>query len=162
VDIYTLEGKSPSLPSLMLKTKVMNKTGSNIILKVGSMGVFHTLCSKLENDKTYTIKVDSNGTYREYWCSLLPDEDKALVLGSDDYMDYEELHIKVKEDKQTITWDAYKRFSHKLVVDAGEKKASEQLQPQVSSSTSGPYMLNRVLNKLKDWFLYLEANLAKK
>jgi hypothetical protein len=136
----------------MPKTKVVNDTGSSISLKEGTAGVYRTLCPNLLDGNAYTIKVDPNATYREYWCAVLLDDDKRVVLSSDDCMEYEEVHIKLKEDKTTYTWDAFKRRSHELVKDAGVKEASEEHPDQASSATSGPSpgIIGKVWNKLKE------------
>jgi hypothetical protein len=138
----------------MPKTKVVNQTGSNFILKEGTAGVYRMICPKLLPTKSFTIEVDPNATYREYWCVVLPDDNKRVVLSSDDCMEYEKVHIKLKDDNTTYTWDGFKRRSHELVQDAGDKEASNQQSAQTPSTTSDPELgfFGKVLNKIKGWF----------
>jgi len=134
----------------MKKTKVMNLTGSSIILKEGTGGSYRMLCADLKDKDSFTIKVDTNATYREYWCAVTSDDEKHVVLSSDDCVEYEEVRIKLKAADNTYTWDALKRGSRELVKDAGDKEASKQRQ--ASPSTPDPGFIGKSWNKLKGLF----------
>lgn len=139
----------------MPRTKVVNQTGSSIILKEGTAGVYRMLCANLQTGKEYNIKVDTNATYREYWCAVTSDDDKHVVLSSDDCMEYREVRIRLKADK-TYTWDAVKRKTHEFVKDAGDKEAAKQQQAQaltegvVSPGEDG--VAGKAWNRVKGWF----------
>lgn len=120
----------------MPKTKVVNMTGSSISVKEGTAGVFRTVCQELKDDEAYTVKGDKNATYREYWCVVPPDDDKRVVLSSDDCMEYKELHVKLNANNE-YTWDAVRRRTQQLVQDAGDKEAAKQHPAQTSSTTPG-------------------------
>jgi len=135
----------------MKKTKVVNETRSSITLKEGTGGVYRTLCSELKPNNAFTIKVDTNATYREYWCAVTSEDEKHVVLSSDDCLEYEEVRIKLKED-ESYTWDGVKRGSHELVPNAPQ--ASKQPPAKDSSSTSDPGLgfVGKAWNKIKGVF----------
>lgn len=76
-----------------MKTKVVNTTGEEFLLKEGTAGIYRLL-KKLKPDESYTISVDPNATYREYWCAVKDDDPKAVILSSDDCQEYSVVRIK--------------------------------------------------------------------
>lgn len=87
----------------MPKTKVVNMTGSSIVLKESIENAHRVLCPDLKPGNAYIIKTDQHAADREYLCT--EQEDRRLVLSSDDCMDYEEVHIRFREDTATIVWE---------------------------------------------------------
>lgn len=100
---------------------MVNQTKSSITLKEGTGGVYRTLCSELKPNNAFFIKVDTNATYREYWCAVTSDDENHVVVSSDDCLEYEEVRIKFED---MYTWDGMKRGSHEVVENAAQ--ASKQ------------------------------------
>jgi len=92
--------------SLMVKTKVVNKTEFNIILKEGCMGAYHTLF-KLEPGKTNTIEVDATATYCDFMCQI-SDSAKYVVLSSNTCMENMGINIILNPDNE-YTWEPSER-----------------------------------------------------
>lgn len=104
-----------------MKTKVINETGNSIILKEGTAGVFRHLRT-LADKEAYNINVDTNATYREYWCAVKANDPNAIILSSDDCQEYKEVTF-VKKDNGTYGFDPKPRHGAKAkgVEDAGVK-----------------------------------------
>jgi hypothetical protein len=81
-----------------MKTKVTNRTCTTLILKEGTGGIFRTLHTFGTATVDYNINVDSNATYREYWCASVANDPTAIVLSSDDCQEYKEVTIMRNED----------------------------------------------------------------
>jgi hypothetical protein len=86
-------GVEPSESEMVMKTKVVNTTGEDFLLKEGTAGIYRLL-KKLKPGEFYTISVDPNATYREYWCAVKDDDPKAVILSSDDCQEYSVVRIK--------------------------------------------------------------------
>jgi len=83
----------------MPKTTVINGTTKPLTLKEGTAGIFTLLKKKLQPNESYQIVVDTNATYREYWCAAKADDpDGGVVLSSDDCEDLKEVTIIEKVD----------------------------------------------------------------
>lgn len=75
-----------------MKTKVINTTEDTLLIKEGTQGVFRRVQTLLPN-KNCDIKVDSNSTYREYWCAAVDNDPNAMILSSDDCQDNRSVDI---------------------------------------------------------------------
>ena len=75
----------------MLQTKLINGTDSALRIQEGSAGVKRTI-GIIGKEKSYTVNVDGNATYREYWISSLESGD-PIVISSDDCQAYSEITI---------------------------------------------------------------------
>lgn len=106
----------------MLQTKVINDTGGLLTLKEGTAGIKRVLAT-FGPAKSYTINVDANATYREYWCAEKDaGKDGArdpVVLSSDDCQEYKEVTIKLstKDNVGIYTWEGIRRDNGQRVVD---------------------------------------------
>lgn len=95
------------------ETKVINETVEKITLKQGSAGVFsqlYTLQPKGAPGSSFIIKLESNTTYREYWCAQQPgppSNEPRVIFSSDDCAEYKEVRIfEVKPaGSKKYTWE---------------------------------------------------------
>jgi hypothetical protein len=118
----------------MLVTKVTNDTGKELILKEGTAGIKRIL-AELPDKKTYKISVDSNATYREYWCAEKNDDPNAVVLSSDDCQEFKEVTIKRTVDtnsQDVYSWEGVKRDGGKVV------KVVDDVKFEQDTPISGP------------------------
>jgi hypothetical protein len=104
----------------MKTTKVINGIGKPLILRESTGSVKRTLKELKDKDSRYTISVDANATYREYWCAEKPDDPNAVVLSSDDCQEFKEVTILL--EKKTVAdgktsdiyyWEGLKRDTGK-------------------------------------------------
>ncbi|KAG0562730.1 hypothetical protein KC19_9G167900 [Ceratodon purpureus] len=83
---------------MVLKTNVTNKSAVRIVLKQGSANIYSKLSTLQPDghaDSVYTISLESNTTYREYWCAVQPgsEGDDRVIFSSDDCAEYKEVKI---------------------------------------------------------------------
>lgn len=107
----------------MLTTTVTNGTQNPLILKEGTAGMKRLLVT-LGPHQCYTIKVDANATYREYWCAAKHDDPNAVILSSDDCQEFMKVLIKLKVEgnSDTYTWEGVRRDNgRKVEVNDGAK-----------------------------------------
>jgi len=107
----------------MPKTTVINGTDKPLALKEGTAGIF-TLLKKLQPNESYQIVVDTNATYREYWCAVKDDDPDGVVLSSDDCEDLKEVTIIETGTKPNT------KFSYK-----GVNRESTTEEPSSSKTT---------------------------
>jgi hypothetical protein len=83
------------------KTKVINRTGSAVQLTMSTGGIQSQESMRpVENNAPYTISIDANATYREYWCAVQPgNRDNLVILSSDDCAEYSEVTLVAKNGK---------------------------------------------------------------
>lgn len=94
----------------MGKTRVKNQTGFPVTLKVYSSGVQTNLLRQpLGDGQEYTIRIDTNATYREYWCAANPgDNPQDVILSSDDCAEFSEVTLladRAADGSYTMRWD---------------------------------------------------------
>lgn len=102
----------------MLQTKVINDTGGLLTLKEGTAGIKRVLAT-FGPAKSYTINVDANATYREYWCAEKDGARDPVVLSSDDCQEYKEVTIKLitKDNVGIYIWEGIRRDNGQKVQD---------------------------------------------
>lgn len=77
------------------KTKVINNTGSDVILKLSTGGIISKLSDEpLKHGAHYFISIDLMTTYREYWCAVRPSTNQEkVILSSDVCAEYSEVTL---------------------------------------------------------------------
>lgn len=83
------------------KTKVINRTGSAVQLTMSTGGIQSQESMRpVENNAHYTICIDANATYREYWCAVQPgNRDNLVILSSDDCAEFSEVTLIARNGK---------------------------------------------------------------
>ncbi|KAG0608306.1 hypothetical protein M758_8G095500 [Ceratodon purpureus] len=134
-----------------LKTKVLNTTDKDFLLKEGTGGIYRLL-KKLLPKESYTINVDPNATYREYWCAVKDDDPKAVILSSDDCQEYAVVNIREKVAQGGIS-QAPSYFWDGVLRDSSKQKAKDALEKASNSNsnsggTSNETFLEMIKSKL--------------
>lgn len=120
-----------------LKTKVINESTALIDLKQGSANIYHllyTLQPKGKAGSVYTINLESNTTYREYWCAVQPgsEEDARVIFSSDDCAEFKEVKIfEVEPESKKYNWNGTvprAKGASKAGDQADASKAGDQAQ----------------------------------
>lgn len=100
-----------------LKTKVFNLTKYEITVKEGNAGIFSKL-QTLEpwhgtttKSDSYTIEVDQNATFREYWMVLPPEHQNLpkIIVTSDDCVDSKQIKISYDDAKRNFFTEKIER-----------------------------------------------------
>lgn len=82
------------------KTKVINRTGSAVQLTMSTGGIQSQESMRpVENNAPYTISIDANATYREYWCAVQPGNRDKVILSSDDCAEFSEVTLIARNGK---------------------------------------------------------------
>jgi len=136
----------------MPTTKVINGTDKPLTLKEGTAGIFTTL-KKLQPQGSYQIVVDTNATYREYWCAVKADDpDGGVVLSSDDCEDLKQVTIIENKTEKTTTYsyEGVKRESGETITEE-EKILEETSEPTKveEETTKHGGLLTRLFNFFK-------------
>lgn len=76
----------------MSSTKIINKTTKDLRLKVGNNLVFTDL-TVVEKDNEYTVHIDTNATYQEYYMGM-DRNGNLLIINSDECADNQSITIK--------------------------------------------------------------------
>jgi hypothetical protein len=124
-----------------LETKVINETREKIDLREGSANVFHsrhTLQPKGSHGSSFTIRLESATTYREYWVAVTqgpqrnpqPGSQDRVIFSSDDCADWKVVEIfeEVSGQNKTYNWRGTTRRSPNQAEDS----------PQVADSSAVP------------------------
>ena len=120
---------------MAINTKVINTTTKKFILKEGTAGIYRRL-KELAPEESYTINVDPNATYREYWCATKDNDPDAVILSSDDCQEYSVVRIIEKPQPQgssqepSYTWEGEERSKGAL------EKAKTVLEKAVPQSAN--------------------------
>ncbi|KAG0558098.1 hypothetical protein M758_10G004400 [Ceratodon purpureus] len=128
----------------MGKTKVKNQTGFPVSLKVYSSGIQTNLLRQpLGDGQEYTIRIDTNATYREYWCAANPGRNpQDVILSSDDCAEFSEVTLKADkadDGSYTIRWEGSKPRSSVTQAPASESPANaNQPRPVNTNGPQGP------------------------
>lgn len=125
----------------MQKTKVINATGTKIIVKMSNNGIITKLLNgEVESGGSYTISIDPNATYREYWCAVPPgtNPQKKTILSSDDCAEFRE--VKVMKD-DTVNppeyyWRGTKFRNSKSVASSVEEREAQLGSPSTVATTA--------------------------
>ncbi|KAG0564302.1 hypothetical protein KC19_8G099800 [Ceratodon purpureus] len=130
-----------------LKTKVVNTTNKNFLLKEGTGGIYRLLKTLLPKE-SYTINVDPNATYREYWCAVKDDDPKAVILSSDDCQEYAVVNIREKVTAQGGISQAPSYFWDGVLRDSSKQKAKDASSNSNSGETSNESFFEKIMSKL--------------
>lgn len=76
-----------------MKTKLINGTSSEIVLKEENSGVQRLLSKLAKKGDSYVLDVDVNATYKEYHIFETPSTSAAVIVSSDDLAEYEDITI---------------------------------------------------------------------
>ena len=76
----------------MSSTKIINKTTKALKLKIGNNLVFTDL-TVVEKDDEYTVHIDTNATYQEYYMGM-DRNGNLLIINSDECTDNQSITIK--------------------------------------------------------------------
>jgi hypothetical protein len=139
-EIFCCQGESFAVVKVSFAVvKVKNETRCPVTLKVYSSGVQTNLLRQpLEHGQEYTIRIDTNATYREYWCAANPgDVPQDVILSSDDCAEFSEVTLKadVAEDGSYIMrWEGTKSRNP----PAQAAPAPGQVPPPPITGAQGP------------------------
>jgi len=138
------------------KTKVINKTGADVILKLSTGGIISKLSNEpLVNGGHYFISIDLTTTYREYWCAVQPNagpnsSNDKVILNSDDCAEYSEVTLTTEKvpngaghEVTRYKWvGTRRRDAKKNKQQQGSSSASASTPPHNSASGSQVAPLN--------------------
>jgi hypothetical protein len=110
-----------------MRTKVINTTNEGFLLKEGTAGIFR-LVKELKAKDSFTIHVDPNATYREYWCAVKDNDPNAIVLSSDDCQEYKTVQI-INEGSPEVPKYNWKGLSRRNGQENDEAVAQAQGAP---------------------------------
>jgi len=96
---------------MILKTKVVNFTQYNIIVKEGNAGIYSTLKTlkpwqgTTTKPDSCTIEVDQNATFHEYWMVLPPEHHNLpkIIVSADDCADSKHIEISYDDAKRNFS-----------------------------------------------------------
>lgn len=122
------------------KTKVINNTGYEVILKLSTGGVISKLRDEpLPQGEHYYISIDLTTTYREYWCAVQPNtsHDK-VILSSDDCAQFSEvtLFAETLATGTRYNWKGTRSRSSRGNKKTRQAPSSSAPAPTPSASTS--------------------------
>lgn len=92
----------------MLLTKIINGTDWMLEIKEGTAVAMRRIAT-VGKDKSFTVKVDGNATYREYLISSLPECGDGIVLSSDDCQEYSEITIYFHKEHSELYYEGKRR-----------------------------------------------------
>lgn len=101
-----------------MKTTIHNKTQNDFNLKERTAGVSRELNVIKKSGGKYVVDVNSDATYKEYWCVTNNDDLNAVILSSDDCLDFKEIEI-------VETKDSTPAYKWKGTVDRKSQKTNE-------------------------------------
>jgi len=105
-----------------MQTTIENKTEKDFNLKERTAGVSRPL-KLIKRGDNHVVKVNPDATYKEYWCVTNNDDLNAVILSSDDCLDYQKIEIKLKDNTQppTYIWEGVDRRTTQATDEAGAK-----------------------------------------
>ncbi|KAG0567450.1 hypothetical protein M758_7G142600 [Ceratodon purpureus] len=111
------------------KTKVINNTGSPVNLTMSTGGIQSRESTEPVRDQFhYTISIDPNATYREYWCAVQPGNKGKVILSSDDCAEYSEVTLVEKNGK--YAWEGTKLRDSRRAKSLNAGAAPQATPPQ--------------------------------
>ena len=112
-------------------TEIINKTHGTLTVQVGNHHHFVALTT-LEKDAKYTMPVDFNATYQEFWVGV-DETGKKLIVTSDDCCDYKCITIQEEADGK---FDMHKEPRRRAVTPPSTLAKPESTTSSSSSSDS--------------------------
>ncbi|KAG0581953.1 hypothetical protein KC19_3G022800 [Ceratodon purpureus] len=80
----------------MVKTAIINKSGSTLLVKEGSGGIFRSVFNIPEGERR-NLSVDTNATYRQFLLIIKPDF--LHILSNDDCAEFDSVTVNVVDGK---------------------------------------------------------------
>ncbi|KAG0555007.1 hypothetical protein KC19_12G136400 [Ceratodon purpureus] len=125
--------------------KVRNTTSINVKIQEGNAGLFVTRATLFPN-KTFSLELDPNATYREYVLIRLPDNTPLQpMFSSDDVAEYKEIVIKEQAGEPKYCWEGIYRGQKPESPKESPKhpngdERNPSAGPAVADSTPAPHI----------------------
>lgn len=88
----------------MVTTTIVNESGHPLELREGNCGVWSRV-TIIRAGGTFSVRVNPNATYREYWFSVPSHTgEPKLIITSDDMVEYESVRVKMRNDDSNLEW----------------------------------------------------------